>query len=71
MTLTLWLIDVMNKKQGRIINLSSRSHGDSNYTIPELKRLESNLDFKDEGKDYNLKKTYTNYSNKHVYIPEL
>jgi len=61
--LTFLLLDTFDKKEGRIINLSSIGHRRSNYSVDELKRLEGNLEFKGEGDNYSLNKGLTQYGN--------
>ena len=63
MAMTHWLLEIMNKEEGRIINLSSIGHRRSNYSVNELKRLESNLDFKDEEKGFDFSKSFVVYGN--------
>jgi len=62
MVLTSLLMDVMSK-QARIINISSRAHIRSNFTLEEVKRLESNLDFKGEEVNFNFTKQMIHYGN--------
>jgi len=63
MSLTSLLMDVMSKNQARIINLSSRGHIRSNFTLEEVKRLESNLEFNSEEQNLDVNRQLVTYGN--------
>jgi len=68
--LTFLLFDLMNKKESRIINVSSMANSVANYRAEDFKRFQKDLFLEEETKAYGWAKFYQNSKLMNVYFTQ-
>jgi len=68
--LTFLLFDLMNKKEARILNVSSAGNAFASYRAKDFKRIQSDLFLKDESKNFSMMDYYQNSKLMNVYFTQ-
>jgi len=68
--LTFLLFDLMNKNEAKIINVASIANSYATYRDNDFKRLQSDLFFKDESKNFSMMTYYRNSKLMNVYFTQ-
>ncbi len=68
MALTILLLDLMNKSESRVINVSSKGYTWGKYSVERLKALQDNLEWKGEEKNYGKLQYYCDSKLANVYF---